>query len=151
VRFRAGGRAFKARLTAVGGHIFDFAVTPSPRDVAFARWEGEPDVRLLSDPEAVNAPPFVEPLPEPWLRFLAGDPETHPSWTLHGPGAAHRITMDAGEFLVLAECRGDAFLLWRLGPKPGAPYLLVGHDGVPEHLRGDFREIIASEPEVGRG
>jgi hypothetical protein len=146
VRFQAGGRAFKARLTAIGGHIFDFAVTPSPRAVAFARWDRAPDVRPLCDPEDASAAPFVEPLPAEWGAFLANDRGAHAAWALHGTGAAYRVALDDGEFLVLAQCRGDVFLLWRLEPRPAGFFLQRRHDGTPEPLRESLGDLLAMDP-----
>ena len=48
VRFRIGGQHFKATLTSIGGHIFDFATTPGPKHVSFATWDAEPSVRAMS-------------------------------------------------------------------------------------------------------
>src|ERR1044071_5148728 len=39
VRFTAEGRRYKATLTCIGGHILDFAVTPSPKAIGFADWD----------------------------------------------------------------------------------------------------------------
>src|SRR5262245_28440167 len=50
VRFRIAGRSYKAVLSSINGHIFDFVITPGPRNVAFEPWEGEPTAVLLSDP-----------------------------------------------------------------------------------------------------
>lgn len=35
VRFRVAGRQFKSVLSSISGHVFDFATTPGPRDIAF--------------------------------------------------------------------------------------------------------------------
>jgi hypothetical protein len=151
VRFKAGGRAFKARLTAIDGHIFDFAVTPGPKGVAFAEWEGDPSVAALSDPEDRSAPAPVEVVPDAWRDFLAevlssrgapDAPRAHPEWALYGDGEAYRVALDEGEFLILAELRGERFLLYRLEPKPGAFFLQNGHDAPPGRVAGDFREAL---------
>jgi len=42
VKFRIAGRAYKATLSCINGHIFDFAITPGPRNVAFEPWEEGP-------------------------------------------------------------------------------------------------------------
>jgi hypothetical protein len=72
VRFRAAGRAYRARLTAIRGHIFDFQITPGARAVAFHAWEGEPEVRLLADPQDPStAERPSEALPDSLRDFLA--------------------------------------------------------------------------------
>jgi hypothetical protein len=145
VRFQAAGRSYKARLTAIKGHICDFAITPSPRDVAFAAWESEAQVRLLSDPLDVTAPPSVEPLPEAWRRFLDENSHTDVGrWVLYGATDTYRVALDEGEFLVLAEREGDSFLLYRLEPSPRDYFVLYGHDGSPEPMRGGFADVIRS-------
>ena len=151
VRFRAAGRPYKARVTAIDGHIFDFAITPSPKGVAFAEWEGHPTVTVLSDSEDRSAPAPVEVVPNAWRDFLAealsarGVPDAlriHPDWALHGDGEAYRIALDEGEFLVLAELRGERFVLYRLEPEPRAFFLQKGHHAPPERVAGDFREAL---------
>ena len=42
VQFSVEGRRYKATLTSIGGHIFDFTVIPSAKAVAFADWDGAP-------------------------------------------------------------------------------------------------------------
>ncbi len=44
VRFRVAGRQFKSVLSSISGHVFDFATTPGPRDIAFRQWDARPDV-----------------------------------------------------------------------------------------------------------
>lgn len=58
VRFRAGSREFKARLTSIDGHIFDFAITPGPRNVVFSAWEGEARAALVATSLDSGAPRF---------------------------------------------------------------------------------------------
>jgi hypothetical protein len=145
VRFRAAGRAYRARLTAIRGHIFDFAITPGARAVAFEPWEGEADVRLLADPEALDTPDPREELPDAWLRVVARGVQAHPDWDVHEAHSVHRVALEQGEFLVLAEHRGESFLLYRLAPEPGF-FLLRGHDGEPEAVRGSVEELLAAAP-----
>lgn len=146
VRFRAGSREFKARLTSIGGHIFDFAITPGPRDVAFSAWEGEGRAALVAGPLESTAPPFPEPLPEAWTRFIADTASTdRRGWSLHEIGAEYRVALDEGEFLVLGERAGDDFLLYRLEPGPRTFFIQRGHDGRPERLQGSLAEWLSSQ------
>jgi hypothetical protein len=145
VRFRAGGRAYRARLTAIHGHIFDFAVTPGPREIAFEPWEGSADVRLLADPEDRTAPPPREELPEAWRSVLARA-RSHDEWEVHDAGTVHRVTLEQGAFLVLAEHRGESFLLYRLEPAPAGFFLLRGHDGEPEVIRRNVEDVLSAKP-----
>jgi len=137
VRFGAGGRKYKSRLTCIGGHVFDFATTPSPRDVAFLDWEGEPHVRLVESPLDPAAPTPVEPVPDAWKRFLSHSRPSGGDWALHEPADVHRVTLEEGEFLLLAERAGRDFLLYRVDPPPGAYFVQLGPDARPESLRGD--------------
>ena len=150
VRFDVGGVSYRAKLTAIRGHIFDFGITPSPRGVAFSSWDGEPRVRLLSDPEDLRAPAPRETLPDTWIMFLSKPGETSAGWTLHAAEDAYGITLPEGEFFVLAEQRGEAFLLWRAHPKPGGFFLQREHDGAPEPLEADFAHVLRSPPHRGR-
>jgi hypothetical protein len=146
VRFRAAGRAYRARLTAIRGHIFDFGITPGPRDVAFEPWEGDADVRLLADPEDRTAPAPLEEPPEAWLEVRAAVPHPHAEWSVHEPRSIYRITLEQGDFLVLAEHRGESFILYRLEPEPAGFLLLRGHDGDPEVIPGKVENVLAAAP-----
>jgi hypothetical protein len=146
VRFVAGSREFKARLTSIGGHIFDFAITPSVRDAAFSAWEGDPSAVLVSNPLDSAAPPYAEPVPEAWTRFLADRASADPrGWSLHEVGAEYRVALDEGEFLVLGERRGEDFLLYRIEPGPSTFFVQRGHDARPERLQGSLSEWMSSE------
>ena len=50
VWFVVRGRRYRATLSCVEGHIFDFGITPSPQGVAFAEWDSAPTTELLGDP-----------------------------------------------------------------------------------------------------
>jgi hypothetical protein len=50
VQFSVGGQRYKATLTCINGHIFDFMVIPSPKAISFADWDAAPSARLLSNP-----------------------------------------------------------------------------------------------------
>ena len=47
VGFRVAGQYYKAVLSGVRGHIFDFAIAPGPRKIAFEAWSEAPTARLL--------------------------------------------------------------------------------------------------------
>lgn len=146
VRFHAGGRPYKARLTAVDGHIFDFAIVPGGRDVAFLDWEGEAHAVLLENPLDAGAQRPAEPLPEAWIEFLrAAECADQGGWILHELGAEYRIALDDGEFLVLGERAGEEFLLYRLDPLPGEFFIQFGHDCRPTSLQGGLGEWLASQ------
>jgi hypothetical protein len=138
VRFAADRRRYKATLSCIGGHSFDFAITPSPKSIAFAAWDGPPAARLLSDPLAPGSARATEPIPDTWRQLLAHGriPDTG-GWTLHDTRTAYRVTLDEGEFLVLAERDGDEFVLHRIEPSSSSLWHMASHDGVPEPIRGD--------------
>ena len=141
VRFVVEQRRFKARLSSIKGHIFDFAITPSPKAVAFAKWDAAPDVRLLSDPLSVESGRTPEPIPAAWGEFLARRRSLPASdWTFHNGETAYRLTVDEGEFLILAERAGDEFILCRLDPPASTFFYLRSHDGTPEAMEGTIEE-----------
>jgi hypothetical protein len=143
VRFRAGGRSYRASLTAINGHIFGFGITPGPLEAAFAEWEGQPKVSLISDPLDVDAQQSPEPLPESWQTLLADSRMADlKGWVLYGPSEGYRVALEEGEFLVLAEREGDGFLLHRLDPGPPEFFIQHSHDGSPEPLRGDLYQAL---------
>ena len=143
VRFTAGGRRYKATLHSITGHIFDFAVTPSPKSIAFANWESAPSVRLLTDPLMVESPREPEPVPDAWREFLARPrPQDTDAWTFHDAETAYRTTFDEGEFLVLAERQGDEFVLHRIEPLASTLFYMASHDGTPEPIDGDILDIF---------
>ena len=47
VRFSVAKRPYKATLSSIGGHIFDFGITPGPKSVAFVAWDGPASTRLF--------------------------------------------------------------------------------------------------------
>ena len=145
IRFRASGRRFKSTLTCIGGHIFDFGTTPGAKAVAFSSWDSEPHVKLLADPfRHPTGSKDPETLPPVWENILA-KVQTMPSsdWTLHDRATAHRIVMDEGEFLVLAEREGEEFILYLVeGERQHELYYLSEHDGVPEVLERDVTLML---------
>src|ERR1700730_15082452 len=69
VRFSVQAKSYTATLTCVKGHIFDFAVTPGPKKIAFGLWDSAPAVQLLDDP--LRAPTGQRPaenIPETWRK-----------------------------------------------------------------------------------
>lgn len=144
VRFTVERRGYRATLTCVAGHIFDFGIAPGPRDVAFADWDSMPSADLLSDPFGAEAPAARHEIPEAWRGLLrtAGPLAAAMGWVLHEVEPARRITLDEGEFLVLAERDGDEFILHRIEPPSTVMFRLVSHDGTPEAIRGDVADVL---------
>ena len=143
VQFDVGARRYKATLSSIRGHVFDFTITPSSNAIAFTDWDSAASTRLLSDPmtpETANEP---QPLPESWREILArmrsGD---SCDWTLHDAKTAYRTVSDDFEFLVLAEREGDQFLLHRIEPPASTLFYLDSHDGTPEPINGDILEVF---------
>jgi hypothetical protein len=149
VRFSAAGRRFTSTLTCIRGHIFDFATTPGPRAVAFLPWDGDAAVRLVGDPLA-SAPAAgeTETLPVAWRELLKRRGTIGgKGWQLLDESTAYRVALDDGEYLVLAERDGDAFVLHRLEPPAEGLYYLPHHDDVPEPMTGDVEALIAGGSE----
>jgi hypothetical protein len=148
VRFAVGGRRFRSTLTCIRGHIFDFATSPGPRAVAFSQWDGAAAVRLLADPlQAIDMAREEEVLPAAWaelLRHLGGS--AGGGWQLHDGANAHRVALDDGEYLVLAEREGDEFILQRLEPPADGFFYLPHHDAEPEPMTGRPEDLFQPRP-----
>ncbi len=143
VRFNAAGRRYKATLHSVGGQIFQFAVTPSPKMVAFAAWEGVPSARLLNDPLVAGAGRAPEAIPPAWREFLARGPRPQAAdWTLYDSDTAYRTTLSQGEFVILAERAGDEFVMQRVEPPASKLFYLASHDGTPEPIEGRLEDVF---------
>ena len=142
VRFSVGGRRFKATLTSIGGHAFDFTVTPSPKAIAFADWDGAPSASLLSDPLTRQSTREPQPIPDSWREFLAHHRALARDWTLHDSDTAFSTAFADGEFLVLAERDGDQFVLHRIEPPASTLFYLDSHDGTPEPINGDIPDVF---------
>lgn len=151
VRFHIGGQRFRATLTSIGGHIFDFATTPGPKHVAFAAWDAEPRVALLADPlRAPTGKKEPESLPAAWTTLLqprAGAPWG--DWQLHDAGTAYRLALNDGEYLVLAEREGDDFILHRIEPHADGLFHLPHHDGVPRPVVGGLEALMRRGAQQG--
>ncbi len=146
VRFSVRGRRYKATLTSIGGHIFDFAITPGPKAVAFAAWDSAPSARLLSDPLAVETGRAPEPIPAAWREFLARHPRPPADdWTFHDAATAYGTTLDEGEFLILAERGGAEFVLHRLEPAASGLFYLPSHDATPQPLEGAIDDFFRKD------
>ncbi|MBK7997526.1 MAG: hypothetical protein IPK15_02025 [Verrucomicrobia bacterium] len=142
VRFGVGGQRFKATLTSIGGHVFDFTITPSPKAIAFADWDRAPSTSLLSDPLTPHSAREPQPIPNSWREFLAHDRALAHDWTLHDSDTAFSTAFADGEFLVLAERAGDQFVLHRIEPPASTLFYLDSNDGTPEPINGDIPEIF---------
>ena len=144
VRFAVRGRRYRATLSCVDGHMFDFGITPSPKSVAFSDWDSAPDAELLSDQLSTQHIGRVEAIPDAWrdlLRTMAPKAATT-GWTLYDATTARRITLDDGEFVVLAERDGDEFIMQRTEPPSTSMFWLASHDGTPEVVRGNIDELL---------
>lgn len=144
VTFDVKGKRYKATLSSIDGHLFDFAITPGPRSVAFERWDALVTAVLLADPlRAPTGRKEPESLPLQWREFLrdrAGDQP--PGWILHDEGTAHRVSLDDGVYLILAEHEEPAFILHRVEPAGAHLFYLPHYDAQPEPLQAELREVI---------
>jgi hypothetical protein len=142
VRFSTAGRRYKVTLTCIGGHIFDFAITPSPKAIAFVGWDGAPSVRLLTDPLVARSSRAPQPIPPAWREFLAHHQAPRPGeWTLHNADTARRVTMEEGEFLILAEHPDDQYVMHRIEP-PASVLYLASHDSTPKPIAGNLADVF---------
>lgn len=144
VRFKAAGKGFKATLGAIHGHVFDLHIHPGGRQIAFAPWEGTPKSRLLDDPtrqSTSNKRPAV--LLPVWNDFL----NTHVAgklkeWDLYTAESAYSVSLESGEYLILADRERDEFILQRMEPPSDQLYYLESHDGTPEPLSKELEEVM---------
>ena len=136
VRFRTGRRPYKAVLSSINGHIFDFATTPGPKAVAFEAWDGGATTALLGDPlRAVTRSKEPENIPAVWQDFLLRHVGQQPGgWVLHDASTAYRVVVNDAEYLILAEREGPEFILHRIEPGGERLYYLKDHDAVPQAL-----------------
>lgn len=136
-------RHYRATLSCIAGHIFDFATTPAPSAIAFDPWDAAGSVRLLGDPRRADLADPVQSVPERWTRVLdAVRPLVSDDWVLHDGRTAYRITLDEGEFVVLAERRGDEFVLHRVEPPADVMFHLPSHDARPQPLQRDIADVL---------
>ena len=143
VRFSAGRKRYKATLTSIGGHIFDFAITPSPKAIAFVNWDGAPSARLLTDPLVAQSRRAPEWIPSAWRDLLARRPrEQIGGWTFYDADTAYRTTIREGEFVILAERAGDEFVMHRIEPAASELFYLASHDGAPEPIKGLLDDVF---------
>jgi hypothetical protein len=63
-------------------------------------------------------------------------------WTLYDATTARSITLDEGEFLLLAERDGDEFVLHRREPPSDVVFGLASHDGTPEPIPGAVEDFL---------
>ena len=144
VRFRVAGRSYKAVLSSINGHIFDFAITPGPKNVAFEPWEGEPNSVLLRDPlRAPTGAKEPETLPVEWQNFLARHSGEHPAgWVLYDETTAYRIVLHDEQYLILAEREGLQFILHRIVPAAERLYYLKHFDEIPQTINGEIESAL---------
>jgi hypothetical protein len=143
VSFQVIDRQYKAVLSSVSGHVFDFVTTPGPRDIASMRWDAEPAAVLVGDPLRVIHDKEPECVPDEWRRFLARRADDPPAgWVLHDASTAYRVVVDDTPYLILAEREGPQFLLHRLEPPGEQLYYLRHHDGTPEAVDREPESVM---------
>jgi hypothetical protein len=143
VGFAVERRRYRATLGCVAGHIFDFGITPGPQRIAFADWDSPPTADLLSDPFRTDAESGHE-IPAAWRSVLgrAAAPAVATGWVLHDARTVRVVTLEEGQFLVLAERGADEFILHRVEPPSEVMFRLASHDGTPEPIRGDVAVML---------
>jgi hypothetical protein len=150
VAFRVRSKRYKATLFCIGGHIFDFAITPGARAVSFDPWEAKPSAVLLADPlRAVTGKREAENLPLEWRTFLAEPVSAPTGWEFHDGTTAYRVALDDGQYLVLAAREGDEFILQRVEPPAEQLFHLAHHDSVPKPLTRELEAVVGRRPATG--
>ena len=150
VRFIVDGRLYKAKLISIGGHIFEFVVTPNPTTIAFADWDSATTARLLSDPITSESAYDSQPIPDAWQEFLERDQTLNTGyWRFHNTATVYSVTLADADFLVLAESEGNQFVLHRIEPPASTFFYVDSHDGIPEPIKGDLLAVFANDPMVG--
>jgi len=144
VKFGIAGMAYKAVLHCIKGHIFDFAITPGPRKVAFEPCDEGSTAVLLRDPLlAPSGKKEPESLPVQWQKFLrrhSGDQRD--GWVLYDETKAYRVVIDDAQYLILAEREGPQFILHRVEPSGDRLYYLKHNDAIPEPLDRELETLI---------
>lgn len=144
VRFSVAGHRYRATLSSVRGYIFVIAVTPNPKSIAFAQWDAPPTTRLLSDPLDADAAPPPESIPAVWSEFIALPKSSNHGWEFYDASTARRVTLDEGEFIILAERDGDEFVLHRIEPAATTLFYLESHDATPTPLDKPIADVITA-------
>jgi hypothetical protein len=144
VRFQVGGAAYRAVLSCIAGHIFDLAITPGPKAIAFANWDGTPRIKLFADPDqAPTGRREAESLPPEWREFLSRTAGALPrGWALYDAATARRVTLVDSEYLILAERDSEDFVLYRLEPPGGGFFRLRGYDAEPEPMGEGLDQVF---------
>ena len=143
VNFHVAGKPYRAVASCVAGHIFELAVSPRPKEAAFATWDSHAQVKLLGNPlHAPTGEPASEVLPAVWSAFLTNG-SAPAGWTLYNGTTASRVTLDDGEYLVLAERKGDEFLLQRLHPPADDLFLYEPGEATPRLVQGELSAVLA--------
>lgn len=146
VRFSVQARSYRATLACIHGHIFDFALSPSPKQIAFESWDGPPAVRLLTDPmRGGSGSRLLEAVAPAWQACLERHvPPPAAGWTLYDRETAYRVPSAGGEYLLLAERGGEEFILQGLEEDGAGDRLfhLRAPDGAPEPIRGAPEEAL---------
>ena len=142
VEFSVGGR-YRATLSCIAGHIFDFSIAPAPRAIAFEAWDAAGTARLLGDPRHAGLEGPALSLLDRWTRALdAIRSDVGSDWILHDSRTAYRVTLEEGEFVVLAERCGDEFVLHRLEPPADILFHVPSHDDRPRPLQRDVADVL---------
>jgi hypothetical protein len=144
VRFSVAGAGYRAVLSCIAGHVFDFAIVPGPKAIAFAEWDEPARSILLSDPGRAPAGRSKPPvLPPAWEAFMARHGERPPAgWALHDAGHARRVALEDGEYLILAERGAEEFVLHRIEPPADGFFHLRGYDETPVRLSGELDRVV---------
>jgi hypothetical protein len=83
------------------------------------------------------------PLEERLLAAVRGVvPEgAQPVFDAQVADTARRLTLDQGEFLILAERPGDEYVMHRIEP-PASVFYLASHDSAPEPINGQISDVF---------
>jgi len=150
VNFRSAGRSYKAVLSSISGHIFDFVITPGPKNVAFLPWEGTPTVKLLGDPLRLSTGERErEVLPAEWQDLLKRHSRLSATWELYDETSAYRIVLGDEQYLVLAQRHGTFgphMLLHRVEPIGEGFYHLSDDHDIPKLLARSIESVIGESP-----
>ena len=132
----------RAALLSVAGRVFELSDKPSSETCGVCRVGGGAEGHALGGPDA----PVEQARHRTSARGVGrvlGQWSTCIRLDLAGSSCpAYRVTLEDGEYLVLAEREGEEFVLQRVEPPAEHLFLHELHEGAPRPIHGDVGEVL---------
>lgn len=144
VRYGVDGQRFETRLGAVAGHVFDFVTRPGIKAACFGPVEGLTVTRVGNPAdERASTLDLQRFLPPSYLTSWQAvrDAAAANGWSVLAPSEAYLVHMTTEDFVVLAERRGEEWLLAPARPDAGAiHHCALGQE--PQPVADDFARCL---------